>query len=278
MSFSPKSLAQCNGDSEHCASLNNWHISAAIGIGVVSNPLHGGDNIPLIVLPNIHYYGEQFFIENNQLGYSFYQSEQLVISIVTQLNREKMFFNDWQPSHLFVQQFSESAGLGPSFQEPSDKLAVDKSDVSKRKWAIDSGVQLNWFASDSINIEAKLLHDISNVYHGFNGQLSVYKKFQHSRWANTQFTVGAGVNWQSKAQANYYYGLSEDDNVGLKNLYQANSGIQPFISLNLAHNISKSWQLKFALKHELLDDNLTDSPLIEDNHISSAFIGVVYAF
>ncbi len=253
-------------------------MSAAIGIGLVTNPLNGGDNIPLVILPSIHYYGEKFFIENNQIGYSFYQSEQIVVSAVSQLNREKMFFNDWKPSHLFVQQFSESAGLEPSVQEPSDEFVIDKSEVAKRKWAVDAGFQLNWFTNDSTNIEARLLHDINNVYHGLNGRLSVYKKLQFSHWHNTQFTLGAGVNWQSKAQANYYYGLSEKDNVGLKHIYQARSGIQPFISFNLAHKINNNWQFKLALKHERLDDNLTNSPLIEDDHISSAFIGVVYAF
>ena len=37
-----------------------WHLSINTGAGVITNPLHGGDNLPLLVLPEIAFYGEKW--------------------------------------------------------------------------------------------------------------------------------------------------------------------------------------------------------------------------
>jgi outer membrane protein len=267
-----QTAAACSSDEENCVPVDQWQLSIAVGLGTLSNPLHGGNNIPLIVLPYIHYYGEQFFIENNVLGYSFYQSDSFIISGISQLNREKAFFTDWQPSHLFIPNSSESL-IGSSDEKP-----VNKSDVKKRDWAIDAGLQINWFINDLLEVKAQLLHDINNVYHGFNAHLGLQKTFALEQLPNTRLSISAGANWQSAELADYYYGLHEDDDVDLFNLYQADAGIQPYFSFSLTHKINKNWQLKLLAKREFLDSNLTDSPLIEDDTITSAFIGVVYAF
>jgi len=271
--ISPLSLAECNNKSETCIDINKWHFSIAIGAGTLTNPLYGGKNIPLVVIPYIHYYDDNFFIENNVIGYSFYQSEQLVVSAVSQLNKENAYFSNWQASHLLLPNFSES--IASDFGQNN---TVDKRDISKRKWALDAGIQINWFISDSLELKAQLLHDINKAYQGFNANIALTNGLTFASHPNTNINITGGINWLSEALANYYYGLDDSDNVELHNLYQAKSGIQPFISLNITHKLSDNWQLSLSVKNEYLDDNLTNSPLIEESHITSVFIGVVYEF
>ena len=263
---------QCASSNEFCAPLKQWNFSLALGAGTLTNPLHGGENIPLVIIPYIHFYGEEFFIENNVIGYSFYQSEDWVISAVSQLNREKAFFTDWQPSHLFLPNFSEALTGVDANQ------AVSKNDVKSRKWALDAGIQINWFVSDSLEVKGQLLHDINRAYQGFNAHLSLYKNISFETLKNTHLVLGAGVNWQSAQLTDYYYGLDENDDVDLFNFYQAKSAINPFVSIDVAHKINGNWQVKLAVKREFLDKQISQSPLVKDQHISSAFVGVVYAF
>jgi MipA family protein len=266
-------VAACDQkENENCTAVDEWHFSLGLGAGVITNPLYKGKNTPLVIIPYIHYYGDKIFIENNTLGYSFIQSKSVILSAVSQLNREAIFFNDWQPSHLFIPHFSES--INDSSTQPS----ISVNNIKKRKWAIDGGLQLNWFISDSVDMKAQILRDLNQVYHGYNANVVFNKTIRFPAFKESQFNISIGANWQSKNLANYYYGLGENDNVDISNRYQAGSGIQPFFSLAAIHKFSKKWQLKFLLKQEFLDDNLTHSPLVEENTVISAFIGVVYVF
>ncbi len=268
--FTGAAYGQCQSENDNCVSVNQWQFSLAIGVGQLTNPLEGGDDIPLVLLPDIHYYSEQFFIENNVVGYSFYQSENFVLSAVGQLNREKAFFTDWQPSHLFVPNFSDS------MLTEAEQRSIDKDDVSKRKWAVDGGIQLNWFIGQNTELKAQLLHDINNVYQGVNGQLALYHYLNISD--DTKLNLGIGANWHSKQLNNYYYGLDKKDQVGLANFYQADAGINPFISFGLNYRLNDRWQAQIRVKQQKLSKAISDSPLVKEQQITSAFIGVVYAF
>jgi len=274
--YSQQSFADCTNESSECSAIGQWHLSVALGAGVITNPLEEGKNIPLVVVPYIHYYGEQFFIENNVIGYSFYQTENVILSAIGQLNREKSFFIDRKVSQLFIPNMSESTMVRPGFT-PQDE-PINKNQIKKRKWAVDAGIQINWFLANNFDIEAQVLHDINNVYQGFNAHLGLHKLLSFKRLAHTRFKLSAGAKWQSKALTDYYYGLDESDNVETKDFYQANSALNPYLSFNIQHKINHSWQAKFTVKKEFLDSSLADSPLFDDNNITSAFIGVVYAF
>ena len=51
--------------------IGQWQLSVAFGMGVRSSPIHGGDSVPLYVVPSISYYDEHFYFDDATLGYSF---------------------------------------------------------------------------------------------------------------------------------------------------------------------------------------------------------------
>lgn len=262
-------------DTETYAPIKQWQFSVAIGGGVITNPLHGGKNIPLIVLPYVHYYGDNFFIENNVIGYSFYQSDTLVVSAISQLNKENLYFRDWQPEHLFTPFSSADHWVGPSMEE---NKRVSKNDIAKRKWAIDAGIQINWFISQQSEIKFKLLHDVNNVYQGLNSSISYHRDLSFKTAPQLHMRLSLGIDWQSQNLSQYYYGLNDKDVLLDEQLYRAHSGVNPFVSLSANYALSKSWKLQTTIKHQWLGSHIADSPLIQDNNVSSAFVGVVYAF
>jgi outer membrane protein len=153
--------------------------SIALGAGVITNPLNDGDNIPLIIVPNFSYYGEQVFIDNNALGFTLYESSALSFSAVSQINRENSFFQRWHPNNIFVNTLSNSIVSEAQFNEAidaiddtggtnSDVIEVELDEVQKRKWALDAGLQVNWFFFQQSHLQVKLLHNINNVYNGLH--------------------------------------------------------------------------------------------------------------
>ena len=262
----------CLETSDTCAAVNQWKFSVALGAGAISNPLHGGKDIPLVLIPYVQYYGENIFLENNVLGYSVVQTQQWVISAISQLNKENIYFNDWQPEHLLVP--SPSEGLSHSAMDQY----VDKNDIQKRKWAIDAGIQINWFPSRQSEVKLMLLHDINKVYRGLNGSLAYFYSSNNVFTGGLKTRFGIGFDWQSQELTDYYYGLSPADNVDFEYLYKAKQGTNPFVSISASYPINQHWTANAFIKHYWLGSHMTNSPLVKDDAITSAFIGVVYAF
>ncbi len=284
--FSQYSQADCEQESDHCAVVGEWNFAVSVGAGVYTNPLNGGDNTPLILIPEISYYGDKVFFENNTLGYTLFNGEHLVVSTIVQLNHEKAYFTRWHPQNVFLENSApsniegkdelDSTGDNVDKDELVSEVTID--DVSSKRWAIDSGIQLNWFIDQSTDIEVQILHDINNVYNGFNGQLQLNRMLKFKQLPNTRMSYSFGTNINSKNLVDYFYGVSPEIAQNKAQEYQGKISINPYFRLALVHQISTDWSAKFNVKRVFLDSNTTDSPLVKDNHINTIFAGVTYDF
>jgi outer membrane protein len=280
--FSQLSFANnCEQITDSCATVGEWKFSLAVGAGVYTNPLHGGDDIPLVLIPQISYYGEKAFFENNTLGYSFFENDQLIISAITQLNHEKAYFTRWHPQNILIESVSSGDVTTPSGGNPVDEdkyVEVDIKDVSNRRWAIDAGVQLNWFINKTTDLQVQVLHDVNNVYNGFNGQIELTRIMRIAPLPNTLISLSLGTNINSKNLVDYYYGISQTSESSVDLDYQGKLSITPYFRLVLTHQLSERWRVKLNIKRMFLDDAMTDSPLVKDDYINTIFAGVSYDF
>lgn len=294
--------ANCAEESDDCAPISQWQFSVGLGIGALSNPLHGGKDIPLVIVPSIRYYGEQVFFENNTLGYSFYEDENFTVSAITQLNRDATFFKRWHPSNIFVDTFLVSVetsdfvireeGDSNSPDEVDDEQPVDEvdsfvterhirvrqQDIKNRKISLDGGLQFNWFLNNKSQLQGKILHDINSVYQGTNAQVAYLRKLKSEWLPNTLLHFTVGANWFSRNHVNYYYGVNSADKVPSYAYYQAGSSFNPFVKLSSRYRINKRWQFAVSYKREWLGKAIHQSPLVAEKQLETLFIGAVYAF
>lgn len=267
----------CEQITDSCATVGEWKFSLAVGVGVYTNPLHGGDDIPLVLIPQISYYGEKVFFESNTLGYSFFENDQIVVSAITQINHEKAYFTRWHPQNILID--TDSIGSSDDELNPEDQdIYLDIKDVSNRRWAIDAGIQFNWFINQTTDLQVQILHDVNNVYNGFNGQIELTRLMKIKQLPNTVMSFSVGTNVKSKNLVDYYYGISQTTEAGVDLDYQGKSSITPYFRLVLRHQISERWQAKLNIKRVFLDDAMTDSPLVKDDYINTIFAGVSYDF
>jgi len=48
---------------------SDWQFSLGIGAGVRTNPVAYASDMPIILLPQVEYSGERFFVQNLDMGY-----------------------------------------------------------------------------------------------------------------------------------------------------------------------------------------------------------------
>ena len=239
-----------------------FHFGLAMGVGTITNPLNGGDNFPLLVIPDIALYGEYFYFDNGQLGLSLHNTELHSINLVSELNPENRFFVTWHPAKVF----SSASGFADF-----DNQAVDISEVKKTDWALDGGINYQYFGDDW-RLSASIFTDVSSIHHGERAEMSVVKAL---RYKVGLLSVGLGLDYLSQQSADYYYGLQEEDNAGV--VFRQSAAIIPSVELNWNMPLNKTFGFLAKFKYEYLGD-LSDSPLFSANRSLSVFAGVTYVF
>jgi outer membrane protein len=276
--FAQSVYAQCKFESSSCVPVGEWNFSIGIGGGLYTNPLYDSDDVPLVIVPQVSYYGEKLFFDNNTLGFTFLENENLAISVITLLNIEKAFFERWHPHNVFIPNAShDSLGAEHDFIEDTGQKLSPRT-VQTRDWALDAGLQLNWFISDTMNAELRLVHDVSNVYEGFNANLNVSKVYLLSE--QSLLEVGGGFQWNSTELVDYYYGIQEQD-IGDRtgnNLYSGSSSVNPYVTIVYNHQLNEEWKFKAQIKRKKLGSNTYSSPLVNEQFVDLIFVGFFYEF
>ncbi|MGI5307971.1 MipA/OmpV family protein [Rheinheimera sp. WS51] len=271
ISLSPRAESAC--DHDNCADNSHYMFSLSLGYGQRSNPLYGGPELPLVLLPDFYYYGDNWFFDNGKLGATLPLTPEWQLSLVSQLNPEKGYFKKWFSSNY------TTLGIGlPMPSYPNYTVAkqpemepVTIQQVSKRPTAFDAGLQADWF-KQSWQAQAVIWQDISSSYHGQHASASLAKSWQH--FSGTWQLTGR-LYWKSAKLINTYYGISHEDTYQTQQ-YQAKASWQPEISLQWRHSLSERTTLVGLLRYLYLDTAMTQSPLIRSDHITTWFFGINY--
>lgn len=108
---SVQASSACTSD---CVEINRWQFGVSLGLGMRSNPLHQGEDMPLVFLPEVSYYGERFFLKNFELGFTLLENSRHQLNALVTPGYDQMYFNRWDPFN-----FSDGGGLAAApFQSP----------------------------------------------------------------------------------------------------------------------------------------------------------------
>ena len=267
------SLAKaCEVDSQ-CIEQSNWQIGIALGLGARSNPLVDGDTMPMVVLPDIAWYGEAAYFDNGEIGYQFLNDRQYAAEVFASVDTERAFFSFWQPGNIFFSSDMLTSSL-PSFDIEQQTPDVSINDVASRDWTINGGIRGHWYVGNS-EWKVSWQQDIMNVHSGNKFVFGYSHFWQHNDWT---YSLAIEGHWKSRKLLDYYYGLSFKDGVPLDLLYQAQSGWQPKISVGINRPINKRWQFVLRASYQRLNSGMYNSPLVDKKSVQSIFIGAAYRF
>ena len=276
--FVSSTILACSED-DTCIEKSSWQLGIAFGLGVKTNPLVDGDNIPLVILPDVAWYAEQAYFDNGELGYQWVNQAKYAFETFLQLDRERAFFSFLHPANILIptEGFSPISPDKPDssaedIQTPQSNLSIDE--IASRKWAITGGIRGHYFLSNG-EWQLTFLQDISTVHKG--QQVGI--EYSH-RWLWHSFRLGLriGSDWKSATLIDYYYGVSQRDTDLSEFYFKGQSGWQTYLSINAQKPINENWSWLANIGYRRLPNSLTNSPLIEQNNIRNLFLGVAYRF
>jgi len=275
-------------DKVNFAEIGQWNFSVGIGIGQRTNPLFDGKDTPLYLLPSVSYYGENIYFDDGVLGYSYEVSPQLYISAITQLNAHAANFSQWHPGNFLLPSSSQASNNLPVddksdsyFPLTSEEVAdtpISVSQLSNRRWALDAGIQFNYFAFQNMMVQLNLLTDVSGVYNGINGQVKLEKTWHFSALEPLSIKLSSSLDWYSEKLASYYYGISDKDNQMSATYYSPTSGKNITIGLTANYQLSEKWRAAFTYRTTSLGSSITKSSMVREDNSDIFFIGAMYNF
>jgi outer membrane protein len=274
--FFSSTIFACS-ESETCIEKSSWQLGIALGVGIKSNPL--------VILPDIAWYGEKAYFDNGELGYQWLNQRKFAFETFIQLDRESAFFSFLHPANILISTENAASNstnvsalpdlsVSPDENIQNNQRSLSIDDIVSRKWAINGGIRGHYFLSNG-EWQLTLQQDISNIHQG----QQVGLEYSH-RWLWHDFRLGlrVGTDWKSADLIDYYYGVSQRDTSLSRFYFQGKSGWQTYMSINAQKPINENWSWLANIGYRRLPNSLLSSPLIDQNNIRNVFLGVAYRF
>lgn len=124
--------------------------------------------------------------------------------------------------------------------------------------AFDVRVYHDFGKSDGTLLQARYLAELSM------GRVTLYPEI--------------GVEYQSRDYTRYYYGTTDADAATLQRIYRPGSAVNLFAGIMIETRITQHWYTHLYLRHSVVDESITNSPLVTQKGHNSALLAASYRF
>jgi len=298
------SLAQQSGNER------SWSLGIALGAGERSNPLISSDDIGIHAVIDFSWYGEHWFFDNGDLGYTLFQTNNFSVNLLGTVNNERRFYSFLSGKQLGIDSIISkgldfSTGLGSSIAASTDgtnaadtlkptgtqqapetfmpgtslspqeiaALNLDTA-LAGRDTAFNGGMELLYISRWG-DLQAQVLTDVSNTHDGQEAWLSWSKPWftRHG-----EYTLTMGLEWKSRELLGYYYGVTQAESFAARPAYEGSAGTNRYIRLAARHALSTHWQLVGMVEREYLSSAIRLSPIVNADTVDTYFTGLYYQF
>jgi len=239
-----------------------WRLGIAVGYGERTNPLELSEDVPVVVDLDIAWFGERFFFDNGDLGYTLADTPGLTLSALARVNSDRLFFS--RTNTKFV-----NVSLAGQALDQVVELAIPD-----RSYALEGGLEL-LAGGEWGNLQAAVHHDLGGTHDGFAVDVEYGYGLARGRW---YVEPSLGLAFKSRRLNDYYWGVrAEEANEALP-AYRAGSGTNLRAGLRVGYFLSRDWSLSAALRYERLNDDAAASPIVADEAVLGWFAGLGYRF
>ncbi|WP_027330509.1 MipA/OmpV family protein [Marinimicrobium agarilyticum] len=291
----------CTEANERCVATGTWEFQIAVGAGVRTNPIAAADDIPLVLIPQITYYGKRFFLDNLDLGYTLVDRPDWMLNALVTVGGDGLYFfeDSWGRFVLdgglgtLESGFNKApaapgegdaandgdAGFGP-VEDSSDEGPTEAPRQShlpklrERNIAALAGVETSG-QMGRFEWQLQALSDASNVHDGQELRFAVSTATQAREH---HLGMSVGFNWKSAEVMEYYYGVTQGESGTGRPAYRPDSGTSPFVRLSWTRPAGEHWRWLGSVQYEHLSEAIRHSPLIDRKQVIQIFFGGVYHF
>ena len=260
-----------------------WDFGIGIGFGKQSNPFIGSDSVPGYITLDLALYGEKFFFDNGEFGYTVIDKPNFGFNILANYSSERIYYTYFNDLELFsstnvVGAAGTSVSVVPldrfnGTPSPNPGTAVTQLNLPDRDFAINVGLEFVWDTPKG-QLQWQVFQDVSGAHEGLHMELDFSHTWSNDRWA---FKPNVGLSWKSADLVDYYYGFdSSASTVGLS--YEGEETTHINVGGLVSYRINNNLSYVNQIKYTLLGDAVRDSPLISEDHTLSYFSGIFYSF
>jgi MipA family protein len=264
---------ECRGPSEDCAVVGQWNVSIGVGAGEITNPLYNSQNIPLVLIPHVSYYGKRFFLDDLDVGFTLLDTDSNTLSLIATPGYDRVYFYRSDPQNFFV------TGVAPG--GTNDTVAVGNGGgIGNQVPSQDATRLLNrprhftylagpeWtFKFAGISAQLDVLREITDQDNGEEVRAALGAPLLRRKGV---LSANFGVTWKSASIVNYYYGEP--------GIYQGGGAFDPFVKLAYTLPLSSKWRFDAFYQYERLANSIANSPIVADHSVATLFVGAIYTF
>lgn len=239
-----------------------WRLGAALGYGERTNPIVFADDVPIVVDLDIAWFGERFFFDNGDVGFTFADNALVTASLMARVKSDRVFFG--RTNTRFVTVSLTGAPLG----------VATRVEVPDRDYAIEAGIEL---LSDGRwgYLQLAAFHDVSGTHDGFDVDANYGIGFARGKW---YFEPSVGLTYKSSALNDYYWGIRPSESNDATPVYTASDGVNTRARLRASYYFSRNWSATLSAEYERINDSVADSPIVDDDAVFGWFAGVAWRF
>lgn len=220
----------------------------ALGVGAAfSTTIYKGMDDQGTILPMIQYQKGGFYIQGLEAGYKVVESELADVKL-----------------------FLEGRMDGYEADDSDYFAGMDDRDKS-----LDGGVQVSLKLLERTELSFSWQHDLLDEYQGHEATVSLGTMYFAGKTLITPFI---GASYLSEDLAGYYYGVRPEEATVDRMAYEPGEGFSGFAGVSVMHSFDKNWMGMLNLIAVGYSDEITDSPIVDEDHQLSAMGGVVYRF
>ncbi len=221
-----------------------------IGVGaVISDSPYKGVGTKTTPLPLIRWDYKNFYIKGVEVGYKFYETEDVALSVLA--------------SPRFMGYHSSE----------SDALRG----MENRENSFDAGVsghyKLSGWGGPAVGV--KIVTDVGGVCNGQVVTLSLSKKFSGKYF---ELTPSVGARLQTASMVDYYYGVRASEAAVDRPEYKPGMAVNYFGDVMFNFAIHPKWIVVTKVGVEFLDREITKSPIVNKDYLVMGVVGLTRRF
>jgi outer membrane protein len=158
-------------------------------------------------------------------------------------------------------------GLGTSI--PTDGALEG---VNQKDWTVEAGPLIGW-RRYPVNVQFRTYWEIPNKHDGITSELEFSVPIKLARGF---FVPAVRLAYLSEDYVDYYFSVSDSESTPSRPVYQADAATNVWAGFSIGYELSPRWLLKGSLGMEFLDSSITESPIVDEDELWTASIGLAY--
>jgi MipA family protein len=248
----------------------HWRLGIALGYGRRTNPLIQSEQIPVVIDLDIAWFGERWFFDNGDLGFSLVDRPAFTLNTIARVNTDRAFFSKTNTKFINFQ-YLAGGDVGSLVSPPEPTLAFKPP---KRDYAIELGLE-TLFDGEWGGASLHAFHDVSGTHEGYEVGASYDYRITRGRFS---FAPSVGVTYKSRALNDYYWGVHKDEATFTIAEYHVDAGVSWEAGLRANYYVSKNLRVALSANYERLQGSVARSPLVKDDHVLGYFTGLAWTF